>query len=1126
MQFRRSVGIGVLVSVLVVAGLVLAAQVWYHPESLGIESGSGWQTFWFSVVSATTLIVAIFLGGYPLLGRLLGHSTYGRLDTDDVQQPAQVSPEKTADTPGARTIAAIKASLRKRHGHLWRHKTRLLLIVGEPEQIQAIAPGLSHDNWLEDHNTLLLWGGSVQTKLDASVLDRCRALTRWCALDGVVWALNAEQSADDNLMGNGARHLQDLARTLGWSLPLHLWQVCASSWAQDQRPTQAVGCVLPSRLTPPILEHALKNLLEPLRHEGWAQMSTRPDHDFLLRLSRDLQVEGLARWRQALAPWFGVFRQDLPLRGLWFSLPLTRKTDRKDDHFWPMGPVWQGVLDAPKPRSRRLGWSAPRVAYGLALGLAVVWGTGLLLSFVSNRVQIAQVQTVLTTLEQSQSADEQFLAFNELVRELGRLDYRAEHSTPWYQRFGLNQNDALLAALWPRYVEANNRLLRDPAVAHLQARLNALVKLPPDSPERSKRAGVAYAQLKAYLMLARPEKTDAAFLAQVLSDAEPQRAGFSPGLWQGLAPTLWQFYAQQLARHPQWGIEADPRLVAQARQVLLGQLGQRNGEASLYQSVLDGAANHAPALNLQQMVGDTEAAALFTTSAEVPGVFTRQAWEGQVRPAIAAIAEARREEIDWVLSDNPASLAVELSPEQLRERLTERYFQDYANAWLDFLNHLRWQPVDSLGEVIDQLALMSDVRQSPLIALMNTLAWQGQAGTRGQALGESLIKSAQKLIAQDSVPPIEQSLGGPGGPLDATFGPLLSLLGKDAERTYDSERLSLQAFLNRVTRVRLKLQQVSNAPNPQAMTQALAQSVFQGHSVDLTDTQAYGNLLAASLGAEWDGIGQTLFVQPLEQAWQRVLQPSTAGLNSQWQRAIVKDWHGAFAGRYPFAATSSDASLPMLGQMIRADSGRIEQFLQQQLGGVLRKEGSRWVADARHSQGLHFNPKFLTAINQLSHLADVLYTDGGMGLSFELRGKPVRDVVQTTFILNGEKHEYFNQKERWQRFSWPGFSQHPGTRLLWISVLANERLFGDYEGTWGLIRLLEQAKVTALNDTDSQYRVQLRAPDGLDLTWHLRTELGAGPLALLKLRGFELPAQIFLGEGTQAQPYAQNGSYP
>ncbi|VTT29077.1 type VI secretion system protein ImpL [Klebsiella pneumoniae] len=41
---------------------------------------------------------------------------------------------------------------------------------------------------------------------------------------------------------------------------------------------------------------------------------------------------------------------------------------------------------------------------------------------------------------------------------------------------------------------------------------------------------------------------------------------------------------------------------------------------------------------------------------------------------------------------------------------------------------------------------MSDVRQSPLIALMNTLAWQGQAGQKSEALSDSLIKSAQELV--------------------------------------------------------------------------------------------------------------------------------------------------------------------------------------------------------------------------------------------------------------------------------------------------------------------------------------------------------------------------------------------
>ncbi|MBV7545614.1 type VI secretion protein VasK [Pseudomonas sp. PDM26] len=1017
---------------------------------------------------------------------------------------------------------AMDVALRESHGRFWRHKIRLLLIVGEPEQIKAIAPGLTEDHCLVDQDTVLLWGGSVQNQMDDSVRERCHRLTRWRALDGVVWALNATQSTDDAAMRHGVNHLQSLARALGWSLPLHLWQVCASAWAQDPRPSQAVGCALPSPLTATELETSLHSLLGPLRQDGWAQMNLALQHDFLLRLARDLEVEGMPRWRHVLAPWFATGKQDLPLRGLWFSLPLTGKTERKKgDHFWPMNPAWHGVLGDHRRASRRLGWSLPRVIYGLALGLALLWGAGLLLSFVSNRAQVTQVHTSLTELEQSAPGDAQLQALNELVRELARLDYRAAHGTPWYQRFGLNQNDALLATLWPRYVEANQRLLRDPALAHLLRQLDALVKLPPDSPERAKRAPAAYGQLKAYLMLARPEKTDPAFLAQALVDAEPQRAGFSPGLWQALAPTLWAFYAEQLAAHPAWRIEADPTLVAQARQVLLGQLGQRNAEASLYRQVLDAAANHYPALGLQQMVGDTDARALFATTTSVPGVFTRQAWEGQVRQAIDAIAEARREEIDWVLSDNSASLAADLSPEQLRERLTERYFQDYASAWLDFLNRLNWQPARSLDQVIDQLTLMSDVRQSPLIALMNTLAYQGQAGTRGQALGDSLLKSAQKLMAQDKVPLIDQQAPGASGPLDATFGPLLALLGKEAEGKNDNDRLSLQAFLTQVTRVRLKLQQVSNAADPQAMTQALAQTVFQGKSVDLTDTRAYGSLIAASLGEEWGGVGQTLFVQPLEQAWQRVLQPSAASLNRQWQRAIVSDWQGAFAGRYPFAATASDASLPMLGQMIRADAGRIEQFLQQQLGGVLRKEGQRWVADPRHSQGLRINPQFLAALNQLSHLADVLYTDGGMGLSFELRGKPVRDVVQTTFVLNGKKHEYFNQKESWQRFSWPGFSDHPGTRLSWISVQANERLFGDYEGTWGLIRLLEQARVTALNDTDSQYRVQLKAPDGLYLTWHLRTELGAGPLALLKLRGFKLPAQIFLDEGNNAEPYAR-----
>lgn len=1116
MNIRHSTGVGIVTAILLVVGIGLLVVLWCYPQILSVAPGSDWQWFWTLGITATTAAVILSLLGFHFLSRRLGHGAYKQQGADDVPKPAAPSDPGASSPSVSQAQVALKTHLQNHYGIFWRLRVRILLVVGEVKAIEALAPGLSEKGWLEGENTLLLWGGSPQASL-LQVFSTWGGLSRWRALDGVAWALDKEQSVDEAAMATGVGHLQALARSLHWQLPLHLWEVCSGEWAQGQNLRQTIGCLLPSRFSGDELDALLADAERPLCRQGLAQVFEHGAHDFLLRLSADLRTEGIARWRRVLVPLLPQFGRGVALQGLWFGLPARRVESAS--HHWRMGGDWAGIRRG-RSAGHRLGWPPGRIGHALVLGLALVWGGGLVLSFVSNRAQIVHVQTSLSAVSPSGNADQQLLALNELLRELGRLDERAQRGEPWYLRFGLSQNAALLAALWPRYVDANNRLVRIPAAASLEQQLGALVALPADSPLRIKRAHNAYLQLKAYLMMGRAEKTDAAFLTRVLGKAELARAGVTPGLWQGLSPTLWQFYAEQLPAHPEWQIELDQALVAQVRQVLITLLGQRNAEASLYQKVLDDAASHVVPLSLAQMVGETDAWTLFSTDASVAGVFTRQAWDGHVRQAIDDIAEARREEIDWVLSDREGDISVDLTPERLRARLTERYFQDYASAWIRFLNSVRWQRADSLGEVIDQLTLMSDVRQSPLIALMNTLAWQGRASSHTQALGDSLVASAKKLIGGADThdgPTIEEKTQAIAGPLDSTFGPLLALLGKDSEAKGGDDHLSLQAFLTRVTRLRLKLQHVSHASDPQGMTQAMAQTVFQGKGIDLTDSQSYGGLIAASLGAEWSALGHALFVQPLDQAWQHVLQPSVASFNRQWREAVVDHWNDAFSGRYPFAATGSDASLPMLGKMIRADSGRIEQFLQRQLAGVLRKDGGRWVVDPRHSQGLVINPAFLHAVNQLSHLADVLYTDGGMGLGFELQGKAARDVVQTTFILNGARHHYFNQKESWQRFTWPGSTDYPGASLSWTSVHGGDRLYGDFQGGWGLIRLLEKATIMPLDASDSLFRMIVTAPDGLDLTWHMRTELGAGPMSVLQLRGFTLPSTIFLSGTDRAR---------
>jgi type VI secretion system protein ImpL len=1073
----------------VTAGLIGIAA-WQYSGLLG---SVGKQPMPRSLMACLLMLsAAACLGTYAWLGGRVSRIDYRSLQADD----RRAAPQLESMDPAGELAVAIKQHLATHHGPFWRHKARLILILGEPEQIEALAPTLATRRWLDSNGSLLIWGGSLTQRLPADVLEPLQRLRRRRPIDAVVWAMDSTQRDDAPAMATGALHLRQLARDLRWQAPLYLWQVCASEWAQA-RPDQPVGCLLDARATSAQIEQALGGLATALHGWGMARMLACQADDFLLRLSHHLRRKGVARWAQAVAPLLVPLGHDraLPVRGLMFSLPQQSQPNAGLPHLLQTDAAWRAVLGDRRARGVRLGWYPARVAAAGGLVLLGLLALGLLVSFNANRAQIAEAAWALE--QPRDNPDAQWLALADLVRQLSRL----ENPREWYQGFGLGRRDELRQVLWPYYAETHRALLGEAADAYLAGRLRGLLSLPLEDPARAE----AYAVLKAYLMLAQPERVDADFLVEALSPMPAVLAGVSPGLWQSLAPGLWRFYAAQLPSHPEWRGVAERGLVTQARQMLLGRLARQNGEAGLYRQVIEQAGGHYPDLDLAALSADTEAQTLFDASRPVPGVYTRQAWEGQVRAAIEAVVEARREQLDWVLGDAQTPATAELSPQALKARLTARYFDAYASAWLGFLNGLRWRGSSDLSEVVEQLTLLGDPRQSPLIGLVNTLAWHAQAGADGPALGEALVQSARQWLEGEAKTAGDAR---PRGPLETRFGPLLGLLVPPD----GNAELSLSRYLTRVTRVRLMLQQIASANDPQAMTQALAQGVLQGRQLAFAETRDYGGLLAASLGAEWGGFARNVFVQPLDQAWQGVLQPAASSLNRQWQQAIVAPWQSAFDGRYPFAGTTSEASLPMLGQMIRHDSGRIDRFLATALGGILRKDGPRWVAVDGASQGLRLNPAFLAAVNRLGALADVLYTDGGLGLHFELRAKPVRDLVRTTFTLDGQPMAYFNQMESWQRFAWPGVSDHPGVQLTWTGLDSGARLFADYQGTWGLIRLLERARATPLDDSGTRLQLVLDAEDGLPLTWHLRTELGRGPLALLQLRGFELPKDIFLTE--------------
>lgn len=1105
--------IGATVAVLFFLTAIVAFLLYAFPEKvvsatgLGPYNGQRILTFCAAMVAVLFLVGWMIEKAFDFAGKSGLYFHWGA-NKDRAENPLLGSIVRSDEGNDAVFSAeSVVEHLSLRYERQWKRKVRILLVQGSDKDIEEAVPRLRRDRWQESDGVVLIHGGEAESAPDEAFLHEVCQLRPRRPLDGIVQVLNTLSLPTEAQRDACVRHRQKADKLLGWQAPVWLWLIDKAAGEEDGRELAPVGALFGPGATPEQAGASLDAMVPRLRTAGMVHLLNDVRHNWLLNLSSRLHKELKTRFMLLFT---GLMQGPAPyrLRGVMFS-PALAGADTAA-HVRLSSPGWQALEeDSRQIAPRKLTFDWPNALRLLLLSMVVLWGAGTLMSLVVNRTQIYQAQeTARLAADSSLPLPERLRNQLILQQAIGRLQYRESAGAPWYTRFGLNQDGDTLAALWPLYARNNNRLMRDATAAHLKEQLDAFVQLPPASQARTQGTQHAYQLLKGYLMLAQPAHVDTDWLGKNMLATWPKRQGVPDGTWQALAPKLLGFYAQNLPEHPEWRTKPDTQLIRTVRQILLKQIGQRNAESGLYQEMLKRIANNWPDLALRDMTGDTDASTVFSTEEVVPGMFTRQAWQEQVQDAINEVVKTRRDEIDWVLSDKKHQPDSEMSPEALKVRLTERYFTDFGNAWLNMVNSIQWYEATSLSEAIAQLSLIADVRQSPLVALMNTLAWQGQTGEKGEALADSIVDSAKKLIGkQKNEKQFIAQAQGPRGPLEGVFGPLMGVMtGRDG--TGSNGNLSFQSWLARVTQVRLKLQQVTSAPDPQAMSQMLAQTVFEGKAIDLTDTRDYGSLMAASLGQEWSGFGQSLFVQPLDLAWRQVLAPAAGSLNARWQTAIVEPWNNAFSARYPFKATGSDASLPLLAQFLRRDSGRINSFLKTHLGGILHQEGNRWVVDAAASQGMTVSTQFLKVINQLVEISDIAFAQGDAGMHFELMARPARNIARLQMTIDEQTLDYFNQVESWQSFSWPGNTFYPGAQLSWRSVNTGMQLYANHQSNWGLIRLLDKAQVTPMDASRNQ--LVWSTPDGDSLKVILRSELGQGPLALLQLRNLRLPEQVFL----------------
>nr|WP_251164520.1 ImcF-related family protein [Cupriavidus pauculus] len=1055
-------------------------------------------------------------------------------------------------------LSNLRAVLRADFGWRWRHKLPWLMLNGDNAAIGRLLPNLREQGWSVSNGAVLLWGRSgADGQPDAAWLKHVCKLRRRRPIDAVVLVTDGDKDLPTQRRGTDAPgiRLARIAEILRWSAPIYALEVGPTS-ASSIGDAPVVFCGMPGHANARSVEAALQNLRCELSRRSLAQLPQTGQERYLGKLSQRLddRSKALAEWLAGLA---GAARGQLLVRGVGFAPAFGLEGSQDADTDLP---IWQYLADAARRHpGRHTAWHPLTIGVWLALLAIGLWTAAMLISGLRNEHDLQSAHQAVHNIQSAPTTAARLKALDTLQQQILRYEYRVQHHAPLFTRFGLNRDTEVLAALWKPYAKASQDILVTPVAQNLESTLVDLSQLRTDglSEETAKWALDGRDTLKAYLMLAHPERVEPAFLSQKLAAHWSTDARITPGQKQDLAERFGKFYAEHLKAHSDWRIEPRPDLVAGARQTLLAVIGERNAVDTVYQNVLDGAGTKYADQTLASLTAGTDSRGLLRASATVPGVFTRQAYEGYVEAAIEKAAKRQDVANDWVITDGkpqPAQQTSSASATDFRKALTERYFADYAEHWQQFLNGMQWEPAATLPGVVDQLKLMADARQSPVIALMKSLAYQGGAGAHKDSLSDTLVAKAQGILGRKDEAPAAIRPD-PAGPLAAAFGPVLRLVGQAGQGggssgSTGSSDLSLQRYLDRITAVRLRLQQLTNSADADMQARQMAQSLFQGKGSDLADTQAYGQLMAASLGAEWAGMGDTLFVHPIAQALQSVLQPAQASLNEAWRQSIALPWNRAFASRYPFADTANDASLPELARHIRPQSGLINAFLMAELAGVLVLQGDQWVPVGSGAHGLAFDPAFLQFINTLQRVGAHLLVLGDPQYRFELKPIPTPGLTDTVLTIDNQTLHYYNQRETWQSMTWPANNlQAPRTLLQWQSETASTNKSFETEGVWAWIRMLEHARVTPVDSATVQLTFQA-APDTLGagqgkngnesadavdrpehpenllpraaqlaapadmrypIRYQMRAAVGRGPLEALELRNLRMPERIFVG---------------
>ena len=586
-----------------------------------------------------------------------------------------------------------------------------------------------------------------------------------------------------------------------------------------------------------------------------------------------------------------------------------------------------------------------------------------------------------------------------------------------------------------------------------------------------------FQSLKAYLMLARAEYREVAFLSQWMELAWSKELSLNESERKTLAAHFEHLIGDELSTTT---LDQDLITLAQRR------LNKTKvADLYFYQFKQNYVTNDQLMLGMADIAGPQwhEVFAInFEPNRAISAFYSKEFFETVKNDALDEFLKEYTS-YDWVLGKNTEMPDIY----RLKSDIMRSYAHDYANAWKHFLSQLRINPFTHIQQAISALESASGTH-SAFIYLMNSINFNTRLSKEG------LMDKTQKLLKRQF----------------ANENRITRLLGQsdagNSAKDITPEETVTRAF-ERIN----------------ALSDEKSKLVYQDKLLNVL-SELFVHLSLLSQQTQDGAIGQvkqnvksiqslrTFAVRqpPPLKGWLRQISNETENIlfygakieiEDVWLQSYLKKCRSVIAQNYPFSLTVSQDVLLQDFTGLFGNRGIVQTFYNKYLNNVIDSVSVPWQWKSEVPAKLIYTDHVLRFFEQAKRIQQAYFDTSGENPYVELEFTPVYldpDVTQFTLNVSGQVISYQFGPPIGKNIVWPAGK---GVDQIIMSFKRKDgsEVVSREEGTFGLFRVLQQSDIKQLKK--NLFRVTFNV-SGYKAIYELASRRRKHPLDIAPLSKF------------------------